>query len=274
MDQPSGDARALWGIPPAIANDQLRAAVENYFRKAIPIRRGKNGDRQKQTKKDRMQAASETISQYPAVIDYYIRLKEDHPDRAQAISSERVEWTEDVFIRQVSPFTIQLAANSSFYAVPSNTLDESLVRLEFFKYEIEHRDGYRIFYAQGQAIRQEKYVQLLFQLVWFGTTSDVNREPNNGRGPVDFAVSRGARDKSLVEFKLAKNKGLERNLQRQVEIYKKANRTPNSIKAIVYFTLEEEQRARKILQNLGLEGDKYIVLIDARADNKVSGSKA
>jgi hypothetical protein len=78
----------------------------------------------------------------------------------------------------------------------------------------------------------------------------------------------------LVEFKLAKNKKLERNLQEQVEIYKKANRTPKAIKAIVFFTKEEEDRVKKILDRVGLQEDKYTVLIDARDDNKVSGSKA
>jgi hypothetical protein len=261
-------------IPPAIPNAELRAAVVNYFMKALPIRIDKRGVEKEPSKKDRIQAAGRTITRYPQLIDYYIRLKEDHSDDAQALSSERVEWTERVFISQVTPFAAQLAANSAFYSIPANTLDEAMERLRFLKYEIEHRDGYRIFYARGKAIQQEKYVQLLYQLVWFGTPSDINREPNNGRGPVDFAISRGAQDKSLVEFKLAKNKGLERNLERQVKIYEAANRTRKSITAIVFFKAEEEQRVKRILERLGLEDAKYIVLIDARADNKVSGSKA
>jgi hypothetical protein len=261
-------------IPRAIPNDELRAAVVNYFMSVLPLRRDKKGNEKEPTQKDRMQAAGQTIAKFPQLIDYYIRLKEDHPDEAQAVSNERVEWTEQVFIRQVAPFTLQLAENSPFYTTPAGTLDEAMARLQFLKYEIEHRDGYRIFYAGGKAIQHEKYVQLLYQLVWFGTLSDVNREPNNGRGPVDFAVSRGARDKSLVEFKLAKNKSLELNLQKQVAIYEKANRTTQSIKAIVFFTLEEEERVKRILQRLGLEGDRYIVLIDARSDNKPSGSIA
>lgn len=54
---------------------------------------------------------------------------------------------------------------------------------------------------------------------------DVNREPNYGRGPVDFKASYGAGDKSLIEFKLGSNTQLKRNLEKQVEIYKKANQT-------------------------------------------------
>jgi hypothetical protein len=66
-------------------------------------------------------------------------------------------------------------------------------------------------------------MHILYRLTWCGTVSDVNREVNNGRGPVDFKASRGTFDKSLIEFKLASNTQLRRNLQNQVEIYLKAN---------------------------------------------------
>ena len=67
------------------------------------------------------------------------------------------------------------------------------------------------------------------------TEYDVNREVNNGRGPVDFKVSKGSKDTTLVEFKLASNTKLKKNLENQVEIYKKANCTDRAIKAILYF---------------------------------------
>lgn len=50
---------------------------------------------------------------------------------------------------------------------------------------------------------------------------DVNREVNNGRGPVDFKISKGSKDTTLVEFKLASNSKLKNNLAKQVDIYKK-----------------------------------------------------
>ena len=40
----------------------------------------------------------------------------------------------------------------------------------------------------------------------------MNREANNGRGPVDFKISMGL-DKTLIEFKLAKSSSLERNME-------------------------------------------------------------
>jgi hypothetical protein len=102
----------------------------------------------------------------------------------------------------------------------------------------------------------------------------VNREPDNGRGPVDYKVSMGAYDKSLIEFKLGSNTQLKRNLQKQVEIYAAANQTKKVVKVIVNFSESDERRVRRILKDLKLEDREEIILIDARADNKPSASKA
>lgn len=111
-------------------------------------------------------------------------------------------------------------------------------------------------------------------MVWCGTEFDLNREVNNGRGPVDFKISFGAGDKSLIEFKLASNKALKRNLEKQVAIYEAANRTWTSVKVIVIYTVAEQLNVEKILRELNLMGAESIVLIDARSDNKPSASNA
>jgi hypothetical protein len=67
---------------------------------------------------------------------------------------------------------------------------------------------------------------------------------------------------------------LKRNLERQTEIYKRASDAPRGIKVILFFTAEEEERVANILHELGMQNDWDVVLIDARADNKPSGSKA
>lgn len=75
-------------------------------------------------------------------------------------------------------------------------------------------------------------------------------------------------------MKLAKNSQLERNLAKQVPIYQAASDAEHGIKAIIFFSQAEQARAEGILDKLGLLGHRDIVLIDARADNKPSGSKA
>jgi hypothetical protein len=100
-----------------------------------------------------------------------------------------------------------------------------------------------------------------------------DREVNNGRGPVDCKVSYGSGDKTLIELKLASNRGLKRNLERQVAIHEAANGTRTSVKVIVCYNAEVQKRVAPVLEELGLTSEPRIVVIDARRDNKPSGSK-
>jgi hypothetical protein len=142
------------------------------------------------------------------------------------------------------------------------------------KHVIENQDGYRIFYVNGRPVERERDLQILFKLVWEGSPSSVDAEVNNGRGPVDFKVSRGASDQTLVEFKLASNSQLERNIENQVTVYQKASRTTMSYKVILFFSSHDEAKVRAMLQRLKVPQDAGIILIDARNDNKPSASKA
>ena len=113
----------------------------------------------------------------------------------------------------------------------------------------------------------------MYRLTWYADSGfDVNREVNNGRGPVDYKISRGSSDKTLVEFKLASNSKLKQNLKHQVGVYEAANNTSSSIKVILYFSDSELIRTQDILNELGLLGSPDIVLIDASSTNKPSAS--
>jgi predicted molibdopterin-dependent oxidoreductase YjgC len=120
-------------------------------------------------------------------------------------------------------------------------------------------------------VKREADLQLMFRLTWFATPSDFNTEVNNGRGPVDFKISRGFKDKTLVEFKLASNSKLKQNIAKQLEVYEEANQTKKAIKVILYFNETELEKTKKVLKELGLKEGKTIVLIDA-SNNKPSAS--
>lgn len=256
-------------IPPAIPDAELRAQVFNYFHRVLV----KHRDRES-TQKERDEAAAATILQFPELIDYYIRLKEERGEEASSLSAEKVFETEQRFIHHVKELQSDLNSLTLFYKTGRNTYEEAHRRLAYLKDVIENKGGHRIFYFQGKPLEREKDLQILFRFVWFGTPSDVSTEANDGRGPVDFKVSRGSSDKTLVEMKLAKNTQLARNLAKQVPIYQAASDAENAIKGIIFFTEAEEERASRILSEMGLLGNKDIVLIDARDDNKPSGSKA
>lgn len=252
-------------LPTALPNDQHRAQVNRYFGDQL----GRNA-----TAKQKREAAAKTIEAFPELIDLYIKLQEEAGSRAQQVSASKVEETERVLVAQIKAALEDLAETTSFYELPWSSYQECLVRVRYFKDYIERNDGYRLFNRDGSAYSSEKDLQLAFGLVWCGSEFDVNREANNGRGPVDFKVSFGAGDKSLIEFKLASNTRLKRNLQKQVAIYEAANGTRTSVKVIVFYSAKDEARVRGILRELNLVGEESVVLIDARRDNKPSASNA
>jgi hypothetical protein len=75
-------------------------------------------------------------------------------------------------------------------------------------------------------------------------------------------------------MKLASSSSLKNNLQSQGEIYKRASGAQTVYKMVLFFTIAEEKGTKAVLKELGLEDSPYVVLIDARDDNKPSGSKA
>jgi len=252
-------------IADSLPNESLRALINNYFRQQLP---------KKPKEQEILDAKARTIQEYPEIIEYYIREKEDDGGQAQSISKRKVRETERFFIDGIKTLAQILVAETPFYATRGDTYAEARQRVEFLKDVIENKDGYRIFWRDGQPIRKEDDLQIMYRLTWYGTPSDINREVNNGRGPVDFKVSWGAHDKSLVECKLASNSRLRQNLEHQVAIYQKASDAPRALKVIVYFTETELMRVQNILKELNLLGAEDIVLIDARLDNKPSASVA
>jgi hypothetical protein len=165
-----------------------------------------------------------------------------------------------------------LLSTTGFYTVPGSTFDEAGERIAFLKDVIENKGGWRLFYDGQKPVPRESDLHIMFRLTWCNTPSDVNREVNNGRGPSDFEISRGRFDKTIVEFKLARNSSLARNLAHQVEAYERASDSQYSYKVIVYFDDLERQRTKILLKALGLADDPHVILIDATP--KVSASRA
>lgn len=258
--------RNLQEIAPSIPDGALRFELNNYFRDVL----SKKKKEMSQTDKDR--AADVLIRTHPELIDYYMKFKEDHEEDATSVSKEKVKEVQLLFNEQLSNLVQLLSESTAFYATIPDAHDEAKKRVEFLKHVIEDQDGYKIFYVNNVPVKRESDLQVMFRLVWFGSPLDVNREVNNGRGPVDYKVSFGKVNATLVEFKLASNSKLKNNLAKQVEVYKAASDTNRAIKVIMFFSDEEEAKIIGVLNDLGLSGCPDIVLIDARKNNKPSAS--
>lgn len=262
-------------IRESIENDALRSQVSHYFESALKRDRDKHGRVKEATVKQEREAVEATLRKFPELIDYYIREKEDNGAIAVERSKRKVDEVDQLFVQNISFLAQQLASSTAFYETSGTTLDEAHRRVQYLKHVIEDLDGYRLFYdSKGLQIEREKDLQIAFKLVCIDSPFSIDAEVNNGRGPVDFKVSRGSADKTLIEFKLASNSQLERNLRNQVEIYEKANRTTQSLKVVLFFTAAEESKVKKAMQILNVADDAGVILIDARRDNKPSASKA
>lgn len=253
------------GLP----NSQLRSEIYNYYKSKLP-----QHPKKKITQKETNQAIQDSIREYPDIIKYFVKSKEENRIGAKNISEQKVDEVFNMFVHQVSQLIDILANKTRFYSLPAvSSYEETFKRVGFLKDTIENKDGYKLFYHNNQPIKKESDLQIIYLFTWFATDLDVNREVNNGRGPVDYAISYGAKDKTLVEFKLASNTKLKQNLKNQVGVYEKANKTDLSIKVIMYFNDMEYRKLIKTLQELKIDSDPNIVLIDASPKESASNVK-
>ncbi len=186
---------------------------------------------------------------YTLVIKKWMDNQEEYFDKINKLYEIRIINTEDIY--------------------PNDSYKESLQRINDFKRYIEYNDvGVLI-----NPHRKELCLQKLFKLLWRNTSFDFNAEVNNGRGPLDFKVSKGNADKTIIEFKLASNTKLKQNLQNQVPIYEKANNTDKSITVLFFFTEKEEKKIDRALEDLQIKKKENIIVIDC-TKQKPSASNA
>ena len=238
-----------------VLNEHLRQQIREY--------------REKPSKAMAKKIIPELLSMNPFLLDLYIKEREDSWDSANKRSELMVAQLEEIkaFTRIIRA---DLDASSDF----ANTYDEAHYFAGVFKNYIESNDGYRVINRHDfEKPCDERTVQDYFGLVLrTSKKSQVDREVNNGRGPVDYKLSRGKDDATLIEMKLASNRKLKKNLENQLDVYKVANDTKKGIVIIVYYTEKEFDRAKEILWDLGLAESPDVYLIDARNDNKKSAS--
>lgn len=257
--------RNIQEISFSIPDDALRFQLNHYFTEILE--KGKKLSRAEKT-----QYAEIFIRQHPELIDYYLKYKEDHQEQATSVSTENVRDVQFMFNTQIEQLIALLRNTTTFYQISPDAHEEAKKRVLFLKHVIEDQDGYKLFYQHdGTPIKRESDLQVIYRLVWYGTELDVNREVNNGRGPVDYKISFGKKNSTLVEFKLASNSKLKQNLAKQVDIYKAASETQRAIKVILFFTDSEHDKLHRTLNDLELSGNSDIILIDARS-NKESAS--
>ena len=257
-----GLLKAFRRLPLTIGDEALRSKLSDLVESVCNSSRTRS-------EKEKKQAYQSFLEFHPEIVDWYIKDQEDHKENALVSLSERIADTESIFVRGARDAATKLQS-LGFYKQPSTSLEEARTKIGFFKTFIEDNDGYRLFYDKEGRRLPEAHMQLAFRLLWYGSEKDVNREANNGRGPVDFKISFGNGDKCIIEFKWAANAKLKENLQFQPDIYAKANGTKNKLCVVLYTSKQELAKVEKVLRDIGKMGNKDVVLIDA--SKKISAS--
>lgn len=247
-----------------IPNNELRAKINKFFYDNLAIKLNKKKQPEKDySKKSKRSALLKTVWQFPDVLDYYIKYKEQTKDDAlkyHVAEPESINFFSDATKIQPKIEGKNFGRLTSF--------DDCVSRIVFFKRTLESNS--RDLYFKENPL-QEKHLRVMFKNTTYGSLFDYNSEVNNGRGPIDFIISFGSQDKTGIELKLAANKKLKQNLLNQGRVYQEDSNLKHVIKVIFFFSDEELERVNKILRELNKFVDnREIFLIDCR--KKESGS--
>lgn len=259
-----------------IDNEELRSSINNYLSNALKdyISNRKNKKKRpsdKQIAKVEQKAFKEFSKKHTEIYDYYIKYKESDSKEIEKQKTEALKDIHDMCfnneVLEMSKIWEEKGYDISFKK--NNTFEEVQKRVKYFKDCIENNDCYKLFPQDTKEI----VIQKSFIFVCYATFFKLDAEVNNGRGAADFIASFGNHDSVVIEFKLARHPRLK-DVFKQVEIYKKANRTDKYIIVIFYFTKDEYNTAIDIIKDNNFEDtiDNNVFLIDCRRDNKTSAS--
>lgn len=178
-------------------------------------------------------------------------------------------------LSQLWVMSLQRFGNYGGWGEAQTSKEAALAILGGVKECIENHRGWEGIRRAASGNR-EKVVQTFIQLAadmynrdnyW-----DISREPDAGRGPVDFKISRGA-DKTVIEVKLSTNSQYMHGFTTQIQEYAKAEQTANMV--YVFIDLGNPQKAERLRQHCDQEfncGNNPPELIIIDASEKKSAS--
>ena len=151
----------------------------------------------------------------------------------------------------------------------------SIEILNLFKNWVEYNRGWEVILSAGTQ-KREKIVQRVIHLSGIAyiraNNLSLSCEADEGRGPVDFKISRG-QDITVIEVKLSSNGQYMHGYDTQVEEYAKAEQTDNMIYVLV--DVGNPIKVKKLLDryNRDIDEDKKVpevIMIDSTSKESAS----
>lgn len=172
------------------------------------------------------------------------------------------------------PLALLIQSEEDFVCAIDRMVDE-------YRSFVEDNRGWNLLWNENGTPRRESAAQDLFLGIikhyCRANNIDISREPNIGRGPVDFKVSLGYNLRALLELKLAKNTKFWSGLSKQLPKYLEAENIQIGYFVVIMFNETDYQRASDIVEQVqevrkATGRDIRHVLVDAAA-NPPSASK-
>jgi hypothetical protein len=153
--------------------------------------------------------------------------------------------------------------------------------IKAFAHYVEENQGWKLLWNDDKTPRSEKASQLLFLGIvkhyCKANNIDVSPEANIGRGPVDFKISQGYKNRTILELKLARNSKFWNGLKSQLPTYLKAESTSDGYFIVILYTNADVERIsgiQQIADEFGKRtGTKMSVFIINAIPEKPSASK-
>ncbi|MDP3954374.1 MAG: hypothetical protein Q8Q06_03070 [bacterium] len=230
-----------------MVRSKLNELVGNTWKKGGKVRKVK-----KQDLKDLLLKNPQNIKQ---LIDAHKNSK-PIPYNVEEDEDGVVKWYEAKIFAEEYPLSIGLPAS------PKYDDYEKIVKKIILKFKnlIEINGLNEHLYISKGKIRKrrhERYSQLLFYAIadsyCEANNLDISREPNAGRGPVDFKFSRGYRGRLPVEIKLSSNPALIKGYKKQLPTYMSSESATNGFYVVIQVT-----KSKANINNLLKLRDKQI----------------
>lgn len=147
--------------------------------------------------------------------------------------------------------------------------------LNIFKNWVENNRGWEVIENAGTQKREkilQRIIHLSGQAYIKANNLSLSCEPDEGRGPVDFKISRG-QDITVAEIKLSSNDQYMHGYEVQVEEYAKAEQTENMVYVLV--DVGNTRRMEKFINRYNRDIDERkivpeVILIDSKSKKSAS----
>lgn len=241
-------------LPQSLENDELRFKLTSILKQDIL------------SKEDKLKEILQLVPKYPEIYKKYTEIKYWEADEAKQKNQMEIAEYKG-FKNAISTVNTLLQDFNPKNTV--NSLEEAYRLIKQFKYKIQDCWLYKIFYKDNGDVFPEKFVQSLFVLSRWYSKFCVDSEVDNGSWPVDFKISKGVDDITIIEFKLWKNSKLEHGLTTQSDKYWKSNNTRSVVRVVFCVNKKEVEKVESIVNRRKLDNVEIISIEKQKSASKI-----